>query len=77
MKLKPRKEIELLSTSDRPVAVIHATDTSITFRAFFNIDAAAAIEYGLNLCEFKVRTPTFTGVGKQQLSSLNSRNALL
>jgi hypothetical protein len=77
MKLKPKKEIEILLTSDRPVAVLNATDTSVTFRAFFSVDAAAAIEYGLNLCEFKVRTPTFVGVNKQQLSTLNSRNAML
>lgn len=76
MKLKPKKELEIISTSDRNLEVIRATASSVTFRAFIRVDIAAALENGVVVCSFRLRSSSFIGANRPKLSSLNSKSAL-
>lgn len=76
MRLKPKKELEIISSSDRNIEVVQATASSVTFRAFVRVDIAAALENNVVVCNFKLRSNTFIGANRPKLSSLNSKSAL-
>ena len=76
MKSKPKKELEIVSTSDRNIEVIRVAGTSVTFRAFIGVDMAAAMESNVVVCNFRLRSSSFIGANRPKLSSLNSKAVL-
>ena len=76
MKLKKKKEIEIISISDQSIEVVRSTGVSVTFRAFIGVDMAAAIENNVVVCNFKLRRQSVSIADRPRLSSLNSSSSL-
>ena len=72
MKVKPKAKTQILAISDRMVEVDRVSGNTITFKAYIDMEPAAAIEYGLVTCEFKVFNSTEKKAEKPKLSSIDS-----
>ena len=76
MKVKQKNPTQVISISDRTVEVDRIDDDMIIFRAFINVEAAAALEYNVNLCQFRVFSSVDQRIDKPKLSSIESSDVL-
>jgi len=72
VKVKQKEKTQILSISDRMVEVDHVHGDTITFKAYVDVELAAAIEYGLSICEFKIFSSSDKKIIKPKLSSVES-----
>jgi len=76
MRVKQKKQLQIVSASDREPEVLRIDGTKATVKVFFMIDALAAIEHNVNLCSFRVLTNQSILKSKQKLGALDSSVAL-
>lgn len=76
MKVKQKNPAQVISISDRTVEVGRIEGDMIVFRAFIDVEAAAALEYNVNLCQFRVFSSTDQRIDKPKLSSIESSDVL-
>jgi len=76
VKVKQKNPAQVISISDRIVEVSRIEGDTIIFRAFIDVEAAAALEYNVSLCQFRVFSSTDQRIDKPKLSSIESSDVL-
>ena len=76
MKVKQKNPAQVISISDRTVDVIRIENDTIIFRAFVDVEATAALEYNVNLCQFRVFSSADQRIDKPKLSSIESSDVM-
>lgn len=76
MRVKLKKKLQILLASVRAPEVVRIVNDSVTLRAFFDIDALAAIENEVTVCNFRVIDYRSPLKSKQRLGALDSSIAL-
>jgi hypothetical protein len=76
MRVKSKKQLQILTVSDREPEVVRLAGESAVVRVFFNVDATAALEADVISCNFRVLPTQPMLKSKQSLGALDSAVAL-
>lgn len=76
MRVRQKRQLQILSESDREPEIVRINGDRAFTRVFFNLDAPAALESNVILCNFRVLPSQAPLKSKQRLGALDSSVAL-